>query len=844
MVTAPDTITLTYQGQSATTMVEAALNIGTAVDIGAGAVTLISAPPTITVTAVATSGPVWEEEGIPNGAFDSGEHFFQTIQSAIDAGTTVSGDTIYVSAGTYTEQVLIHKSLTLTGSGVGQTIVKAPSGTRNSVTGQTQMSDSVIASWNSDYLLAAYPVGTSTPISVKVSGFTFDANQEMHQFNRFTGVLLKNVRGATIGDAGLFNSEVKGFNVADPSVTGMRVLENSMLTVDHNNIGYTIMGIATYGTVAIDDVDPQVAFTYNTLTAIATSSFPSAITMAYVTNGLIDHNTLPNGLNGIDLYHTTNSTVSNNVISNVKSGDTSTGLNMGWSIIAEGNSSGNVISGNTISNSELALWDSDGSNNNTFVNNILNGNFINVQVDNMGGTAPTGLQFHGNSFTGSIVKEFFNNTTEPTDATHNWWGTAISTGITAKVVGSVDTSPWFTDAAMTTLAFTTSTSTATTTATTGTSNTTQTGTSRSVSVTADIPAGATITGDSSWDGVLVPPTATTTTVAISGFDTTVTSAIAVGSSDSDLTFDKAVKLTFAGQAGKLVGYYNHAGTFATIAACSIPSPDQAWADDVANLAVGSSCTFNSGGDLVIWTKHFSTFVTYTQTAIPAPAPVASFSGGSVGAFFTLGPDGRLVVVSAIPRPVTLTAPAVGQVLGESAFRFTSSLGIGSRSDEVKELQNRLISEGMLTGEATGYFGSLTAQAVKRFQAKFGIGQLGIVGPQTREKLNSAMENATPGCAMGNKFSTSTGQNCPTSTSTSGREFGAAVSAFARSLGQGSKGDEVTKLQERLIKEGILSSTSTGYFGNLTREAVKKFQEKNGIEMTGTVGPKTRAVLNK
>lgn len=48
--TPPDTITLTYQGQSAIAMAATPLNIGTAVDIGAGAVTYISAPPTITVT--------------------------------------------------------------------------------------------------------------------------------------------------------------------------------------------------------------------------------------------------------------------------------------------------------------------------------------------------------------------------------------------------------------------------------------------------------------------------------------------------------------------------------------------------------------------------------------------------------------------------------------------------------------------------------------------------------------------------------------------------------------------------------------------------------------------------
>lgn len=37
---------------------------------------------------------------------------------------------------------------------------------------------------------------------------------------------------------------------------------------------------------------------------------------------------------------------------------------------------------------------------------------------------------------------------------------------------------------------------------------------------------------------------------------------------------------------------------------------------------------------------------------------------------------------------------------------------------------------------------------------------------------------------------------------------------------------------------------TGYFGPLTEAAVKRFQQKYGIEPIGIVGPKTRAVLNK
>ena len=49
------------------------------------------------------------------------------------------------------------------------------------------------------------------------------------------------------------------------------------------------------------------------------------------------------------------------------------------------------------------------------------------------------------------------------------------------------------------------------------------------------------------------------------------------------------------------------------------------------MAAGAECKIDAGSDLVIWTKHFTTFVTYTQTAIPAApvtAPEGNIGGGN------------------------------------------------------------------------------------------------------------------------------------------------------------------------------------------------------------------------
>lgn len=70
--------------------------------------------------------------------------------------------------------------------------------------------------------------------------------------------------------------------------------------------------------------------------------------------------------------------------------------------------------------------------------------------------------------------------------------------------------------------------------------------------------------------------------------------------------------------------------------------------------------------------------------------------------------------------------------------------------------------------------------------------------------------------------------------------------FIRPLSLGSSGDDVRKLQEFLAQDRIIypEALSTGYFGPLTERAVKRWQEKHGIEQVGRVGPKTIARLNE
>ena len=144
-----------------------------------------------------------------------------------------------------------------------------------------------------------------------------------------------------------------------------------------------------------------------------------------------------------------------------------------------------------------------------------------------------------------------------------------------------------------------------------------------------IPAGTTIEAPAGWDGTINVPTVQANNSVIVTPDTgktaTVKTVIEVGFGDVPLTFiNQAVKLVIPGQAGKDVGYYQN-GSFTKITRVCDENT-QAWAD--TNLPAGGDGRIDVDSDLVIWTKHFTNFVTYEQTV--ASGGGSGDSGGNNG----------------------------------------------------------------------------------------------------------------------------------------------------------------------------------------------------------------------
>lgn len=355
-------------------------------------------------------------------------------------------------------------------------------------------------------------------------------------------------------------------------------------------------------------------------------------------------------------------------------------------------------------------------------------------------------------------------------------------------------------------------------------------TTDSATIAFDIPAGTVITGTSTWDGTFSLPAAAvsyTAPVPSSGNTASVVSAVSVGASGQSLTLDHAARLVFVGLAGKLVGWSQGSSFSPITAACSADS--QAAGDA---LSAGADCKIDSAGDLVIWTKHFTTFIAYTEAATPAPTTSGGGGGGGGGGgsgssstnSAAIAASPSIGIAGETPTTLLQAEPQpwmTGEVLGAATYHFTVYLKRGSRGEDVANLQKILIAAGFLRSQyGTGYFGSLTEAAVEKYQSAHGIEQTGTVGPKTRAVLNKGAD-------------------------ASGEVLGAATFLFAHTLVIGSRGTEVNELQKLLMAQKLLNiPAATGYYGSLTAGAVMAYQALHQLKPTGMVDALTREMLNK
>lgn len=164
------------------------------------------------------------------------------------------------------------------------------------------------------------------------------------------------------------------------------------------------------------------------------------------------------------------------------------------------------------------------------------------------------------------------------------------------------------------------------------------------------------------------------------------------------------------------------------------------------------------------------------------------------------------------------------LLSVTAMASSDTLKRGEKGSKVKELQSLLMEQGVFNyGEVTGYYGKITEDAVKAFQNNARLKADGVVGEMTWAKLKSSavVSDAVDGADTAQDVS----------------------ETFTGKVSKGMEGEQVEKIQKRLQELGIYDySRITGYYGSITKDAVKDFQKAYGLKADGVVGEKTMEKL--
>ena len=154
----------------------------------------------------------------------------------------------------------------------------------------------------------------------------------------------------------------------------------------------------------------------------------------------------------------------------------------------------------------------------------------------------------------------------------------------------------------------------------------------------------------------------------------------------------------------------------------------------------------------------------------------------------------------------------------------NTIPYGEESQDVRDMQSKLKSKGYYKGKVDGKFGPETRRAVRKFQEAIGITVDGKPGNRTLTALYEGT-SAIHGTRDRERIDSSKPNNPNT-------------------LYYGCEGSKVKSLQQMLKKVGCYKGAIDGVYGDLTYEAVKKYQYQKGLHADGMAGSKTLSSLRK
>ncbi len=165
---------------------------------------------------------------------------------------------------------------------------------------------------------------------------------------------------------------------------------------------------------------------------------------------------------------------------------------------------------------------------------------------------------------------------------------------------------------------------------------------------------------------------------------------------------------------------------------------------------------------------------------------------------------------AVPVSLSLGVSSLGAIALAPAPALAQSgitlLTNGDQGETVARLQQRLAELGFFAGEATGFYGPLTEEAVILYQNDRGLLADGVAGPETLGTLLPSQAPQSPSIQL--------------------------------------NGSQLQNLQAKLSRLGFYLGGIDGVYGPQTEAAINSFQNKYALPVTGVTDDRTLAAVDR
>ena len=222
--------------------------------------------------------------------------------------------------------------------------------------------------------------------------------------------------------------------------------------------------------------------------------------------------------------------------------------------------------------------------------------------------------------------------------------------------------------------------------------------------------------------------------------------------------------------------------------------------------------FGSGTERAV--KLFQEANGLTADGVAGKGTLSVLYGGNAvayGSYFGGGSSSSDVIVSATPTPKPNT---------DIVIQWESE------GDDVRQYQARLNELGYLESRyITGKFNQPTVDATKAFQTMNGLKVDGAAGPQSLKLIYSDDALDAGGVRASEQV------------------VGSSDAVVSEVLTAGMTGEQVRQVQRRLSELGYLSASFVnGVYDNNTQQAIRQFQQANGLSADGAAGSATQSRL--